>query len=82
MDELEKVKATLPVGKWNAQWMQKPTSEEGALIKREWWTKLGIKSMASRLSLCNSKLRYSVFKKRNGRLFCNYDLGSVLSKRR
>ena len=37
LDELEKVKATLPVGKWNAQWMQKPTSEEGALIKREWW---------------------------------------------
>jgi predicted phage terminase large subunit-like protein len=37
IDELEKVKATLPVGKWNAQWMQKPTSEEGAIIKREWW---------------------------------------------
>ena len=36
-DELEKVKATLPVKKWNAQWMQAPTSEEGALIKREWW---------------------------------------------
>jgi len=36
-DELEKVKATLPVQKWNAQWMQKPTSEEGAIIKREWW---------------------------------------------
>ena len=35
--ELESVKATLPVGKWNAQWMQEPTSEEGALIKREWW---------------------------------------------
>ena len=30
IDELEKVKATLPVGKWNAQWMQNPTSEEGA----------------------------------------------------
>jgi len=27
----------LPIGKWNAQWMQKPTSEEGAIIKREWW---------------------------------------------
>ena len=27
------VKATLPVGKWNAQWMQSPTSEEGALNK-------------------------------------------------
>jgi predicted phage terminase large subunit-like protein len=37
LDELEKVKATLPVAKWNAQWMQRPTSEEGALIKREWW---------------------------------------------
>jgi len=38
-DELEKVKATLPVAKWNAQWMQGPTSEEGAIIKREWWRK-------------------------------------------
>ena len=38
-EELEKVKATLPVGKWNAQWMQAPTSEEGAIIKREWWNK-------------------------------------------
>jgi predicted phage terminase large subunit-like protein len=38
-EELEKVKATLPVAKWNAQWMQNPTSEEGALIKREWWRK-------------------------------------------
>ena len=37
LDELEKVKATLPVQKWNAQWMQSPTSEEGAIIKREWW---------------------------------------------
>ena len=37
--ELEKVKATLPVAKWNAQWMQHPTSEEGAIIKREWWRK-------------------------------------------
>ena len=37
LNELESVKATLPVAKWNAQWMQKPTSEEGAIIKREWW---------------------------------------------
>jgi predicted phage terminase large subunit-like protein len=37
IDELEKVKATLPVKKWNAQWMQSPTSDEGAIIKREWW---------------------------------------------
>ena len=39
LKELESVKATLPAGKWNAQWMQQPTSEEGALIKREWWRK-------------------------------------------
>jgi len=39
LDELEGVKASLSIGKWNAQWMQNPTSEEGALIKREWWKK-------------------------------------------
>ena len=38
-DELEKVKATLPVAKWTAQWMQQPTSEEGAILTREWWRK-------------------------------------------
>ena len=37
LPELESVKASLSVGKWNAQWMQNPTSEEGSLIKREWW---------------------------------------------
>jgi len=39
MPGLMKVKASIPVSKWNAQWMQAPTSEEGALIKREWWKK-------------------------------------------
>jgi len=37
LEELESVKATIPVGKWNAQYMQNPTAEEGAIIKREWW---------------------------------------------
>ena len=36
-EELEGVKASISVGKWNAQWMQNPTAEEGAIIKREWW---------------------------------------------
>ena len=36
-EELESLKAELPVSKWNAQYQQDPTSEEGALIKREWW---------------------------------------------
>ena len=37
LEELESLKAELPVAKWNAQYQQDPTSEEGALIKREWW---------------------------------------------
>jgi len=36
-EELESVKASLPVSKWEAQYMQNPTSEEGAIIKRDWW---------------------------------------------
>ena len=39
IDQLLGVKASVALGKWNAQYMQNPTSEEGALIKREWWKK-------------------------------------------
>ena len=35
--DLDAVKASIPLTKWNAQYMQNPTSEEGAIIKREWW---------------------------------------------
>jgi predicted phage terminase large subunit-like protein len=35
--ELEVLREELPVAKWNAQYQQQPTSEEGALVKREWW---------------------------------------------
>lgn len=31
------IKASLPVGKWSAQWQQSPTSSESAIVKREWW---------------------------------------------
>ena len=36
-EELETLRTQLPVSKWQAQYQQSPTSEEGALIKREWW---------------------------------------------
>ena len=36
-EELLKVKASLSLAKWNAQWQQNPTAEEGAIIKKEWW---------------------------------------------
>ena len=37
VEELLSKKAALDIRYWNAQYMQKPTSQEGALIKREWW---------------------------------------------
>jgi predicted phage terminase large subunit-like protein len=37
LEELSALKEELPVSKWNAQYQQKPTGEEGALVKREWW---------------------------------------------
>jgi predicted phage terminase large subunit-like protein len=36
-EELDSLKNELPSPKWNAQYQQNPTSEEGALVKREWW---------------------------------------------
>ena len=38
-EELLSVKASLPAAKWNSQWMQNPTAEEGSIVKREWWNK-------------------------------------------
>jgi predicted phage terminase large subunit-like protein len=37
IDELLAKKASMDVRYWQAQYMQQPTSEEGALLKREWW---------------------------------------------
>jgi predicted phage terminase large subunit-like protein len=38
-EELLGVKDALPISKWNSQWMQDPTAEEGSIVKREWWGK-------------------------------------------
>jgi predicted phage terminase large subunit-like protein len=35
--ELFALREELPVSKWQAQYMQQPTSEVSAIIKREWW---------------------------------------------
>ena len=37
LEELKQKRAVLDVRYWNAQYLQNPVSEEGALIKREWW---------------------------------------------
>lgn len=37
LPELELLKKELPYPKWMAQYMQNPTSDVSAIIKREWW---------------------------------------------
>lgn len=37
IEELKQKRSVLDIRYWNAQYMQNPVSEEGALIKREWW---------------------------------------------
>ena len=37
LEELRAVKASLSPQKWQAQWQQNPTSDDGAILKREWW---------------------------------------------
>jgi predicted phage terminase large subunit-like protein len=37
LHELENLREELPLPKWQAQYQQDPTSEEGAIVKREWW---------------------------------------------
>lgn len=37
LELLEDLKEELPPSKWNAQYQQKPTGEEGAIVKRDWW---------------------------------------------
>ena len=37
LGELQALKQELPNGKWMAQYMQQPTSDVSAIVKREWW---------------------------------------------
>lgn len=37
LEELEKVKMSIGLKKWNAQWQQQPTNDDGAILKRDWW---------------------------------------------
>ena len=38
-EELLKIKAEIQPFRWNAQYMQSPTSESAAIVKRGWWKK-------------------------------------------
>lgn len=37
LEELLAVKASLSPQKWQAQWQQQPSNDEGAILKRDWW---------------------------------------------
>ena len=37
LEELRAVRASMSLQKWNAMYQQKPTADEGAILKREWW---------------------------------------------
>jgi len=37
LEDLHRTKASMPAFQWNAQYQQHPTSQEAALIKRDWW---------------------------------------------
>jgi len=37
LEDLLKTRASISPSNWNAQYMQNPTAEEGAIIKRHWW---------------------------------------------
>lgn len=39
LEELNKIKAEISLFRWNAQYMQMPSSEETAIVKRGWWKK-------------------------------------------
>jgi len=52
--ELDGVKASLSEQKWQAQWQQKPVSEEGSIIKRNWWKKWPVEKIPTLLHVIQS----------------------------
>jgi len=74
--ELEGVKASLSASKWNAQWQQSPVSQEGAIIKKDWWKKWNEKTIPD---LCHVIQSYdTAFQQEgDGRLLRDHDVGGL-----
>ena len=79
LDELEKVKASISIRNWSAQYMQNPTSEEGAILKREWWQPWNGNMPTLKHVIQSYDTAFS--KKRNCRLFCNHYMGNIHASR-
>ena len=54
IETLQTTKASLTEQKWQAQWQQKPTSEEGSIIKRDWWQVWGEKEVPDLIHVIQS----------------------------
>ena len=67
IEELNSLQSELPAPKWNAQYQQNPTAEEGALVKREWWKRWGTRS-PSPMRVCNPIMGHSISQKPNGQI--------------
>ena len=74
-----KVKASLPGMKWNAQWMQTPTAEEGSIIKRDWWQRWKHDSLPSVQYIMQS-LTIRRFLKKKPLTILLYQLGVYLDQ--
>ena len=78
-DDLLKVKAALPVSKWNAQWQQQPTATEGAIVKREWWQTWEKENVPPVKYIMQSY--DTAFSKKETALFSNHDVGRISTRR-
>ena len=49
LKEIQRVRASLSVGKWQAQWQQQPTSDSSSILKRHWWKKYTVRDQSGEL---------------------------------
>jgi hypothetical protein len=80
-EELESIKLELPVGKWEAQYQQNPTSEEGAIIKREMWMTWE-NEKPPEVDYIIQSWDTAFREEQPGRLLSLYDLGCLLPRSR
>ena len=74
-EDLDSVKASVSTKNWNAQYMQDPTSEEGAIIKREWWQDWDKEHLPKLLHVMQSY--DTAFSKKDLQITHNHNLGNI-----
>jgi hypothetical protein len=67
----------MSVQKWNAMYQQRPTADEGAILKREWW-RIWDKDYMPRMEYIIQSYDTAYSKKETADLLCYHDVGGVL----